>query len=64
MHPIGSQCPEIPEDLVEWLVKNNPVRPPTLGQSEREIFWESGRQELITWLRFQLDQQLARAKKE
>ncbi len=62
MPPIGSRVPEIPEDLVEWLEKNNPVSPPSLEMTEREIFWESGRQELITWLRFHLEQQMRQAK--
>lgn len=70
MAPIGKlsdyaeKCPEVPEDLVAFLIKLNPIRPPALDQTEREIFREVGRQEIIAWLQFQLDMQMTRAKTE
>lgn len=55
--PIGNPraCPEVPEDLVLYLIATNPVRPPQLTESEREIFIEVGRQEIIAWLKHRLD---------
>lgn len=40
----------VPEGLVEFLKSKYPVKVPDLHDSEREIFFEAGRQDMIRYL--------------
>lgn len=54
---MNPELPPIPKDLVEALEARFPVRPPSLKDPEREVWFKAGQLDLVAFLRVNLNKQ-------
>lgn len=50
-------CPPVPEDLVKWLENLHPEITTSMGADLRDLDYQSGQRNVVSYLRLQLNKQ-------